>query len=255
MPSSNTLIGVAAFVVAALVAIGAVYALAGAGHGGEEPLASPGAPAAQGPQGMGRGMGSGMGVGPFQGGPGFGMGGGPGGCWMEDGMIEEIDIVEINGIVAGFDAQGMELLVETSEGETIAVKVIGVYVDSETGALVFGPWIAASLEEGTEVTVLAAEMPMDDMTGHGEGEGMDGMGYGYMSRGGHEDEMSGMETVMLGLIVDGKEYKHPMLVMSSLMEDTVMGEDHEPQGSDDMGSPQPGEDHRGDERRRGRSHG
>lgn len=204
MPSSSTLTGVAAFVVAALVAVGAVYALAGMWHGGTseqagQPMAQQVGPAAGGfeaPMAPGSG-------------PGFGD------CWMEGmmgGMEFAGEVVEVSGVVVGFDSESMELIVETGDGERIAVKVAGVYVDGETGALVFGPWIAASLGEGTMITLKVVEV-----SGYGDSHGYDGMGDSDSMR------RSGMEegytfTMALGIEVeDGKEYIHPMLVLSDMM--------------------------------------
>ncbi len=226
MESRSLALGIAAFVAVALLAIGAVYALADmrGGHqpGGEE--------AGRGFPGMGWGPGApqapGMGGGeePFHGGPGFqGMGGmgamdmGSGMGFGMDGFGECMegftDVTEVTGRVVEFDADTMTLVVETGDGEKLEVMVAGAYVDTGTGALTFGPWIAASLEEGQEVKLLVAEHPGNG-DGHDEGGEDHGAGYGPRGEPRRGWGQGAADAFMAGIEFEGKSYVHPALLMA-----------------------------------------
>ncbi len=96
-----------------------------------------------------------------------------------------ISLEEFEATVKEVDVESMIIVVETEDGETITLKALSRYVDMESGAFTFGPWILAQLEPGDDVAVKA------------------------VVRGGDRG-------VALGIGFGGSEYLHPMLAFKEL---------------------------------------
>lgn len=80
---------------------------------------------------------------------------------MHGYMVENMEggapnLTTITGTVVSVDASHNTLTIDTGDGN-ISVVFMRVYVDNETGALTFGPWILGGIQEGSQITVAVPE--------------------------------------------------------------------------------------------------
>ncbi|MCE4617374.1 MAG: hypothetical protein F7C32_02190 [Desulfurococcales archaeon] len=66
--------------------------------------------------------------------------------------MDEFNYTTITGVIVAIDPN-YQILTINDGTDNVSVKIMRMYVDNQTGTLIFGPWILNNIQIGSEITV------------------------------------------------------------------------------------------------------